>query len=489
MIKLSEILNELHVIQVTGNEVDVEIDGISVDSRSVSDGTLFVAIIGENFDAHKALLDVINKGVRAVVIQKDLLPEQVYLQNNVIKILVKDTRQSLAVISNIFYGKPSSKLNLIGITGTKGKSTTAFYVRNIFKTANRKNGLIGTIKNIIDDKEIPTKLTTPESYTINSLLSNMVKEGVSDCVMEVSSHSLALKRVYGLDFDIAVFTNLASDHLDYHKTRDNYFEAKKILFDSLKNEAVAIINIDDDYGKRLAENIDCELITFGKSVEADFRLINIEYDFSGTKFVVVRNGKKIKLSTSLIGEFNAYNALAAFVSAVVSGVDIEVAQTGVETTPHVPGRFEVIKSNGKTVVIDYAHTAGSLEAALKAVRKISKPEEKVFTVFGAGGDRDKTKRPEMGKVAEAYSDKIFVTSDNPRTENPELIIEDILAGLKNKDVYANPNREEAIKSAVSEADENTIVLIAGKGHETYQEINGIRNHFSDKEIAESALNL
>jgi len=234
MIKLSEILNELHVIQVTGNEVDVEIDGISVDSRSVSDGTLFVAIIGENFDAHKALLDVINKGVRAVVIQKDLLPEQVYLQNNVIKILVKDTRQSLAVISNIFYGKPSSKLNLIGITGTKGKSTTAFYVRNIFKTANRKNGLIGTIKNIIDDKEIPTKLTTPESYTINSLLSNMVKEGVSDCVMEVSSHSLALKRVYGLDFDIAVFTNLASDHLDYHKTRDNYFEAKKILLILLK---------------------------------------------------------------------------------------------------------------------------------------------------------------------------------------------------------------------------------------------------------------
>ena len=489
MIKLSEILNELDVIQVTGNDADFEIAEISADTRKVNNKTLFIAITGEKFDAHKALLDVINKGVHAVVIEKDSLPEQVYSVNNVVKILVDDTRKALAIISNIFYGKPSKKLNLVGITGTKGKSTTAFYLRNIFKTANRKNGLIGTIKNIIDEDEIPTKLTTPESYTINSLLSEMVERGVKDCVMEVSSHSLSLKRVYGLDFDLAIFTNLASDHLDYHKTRDNYFKAKKSLFDSLKDEAVAIINIDDEYGKRLAEIVDCKLITYGKSVEADFRLTDIEYDFSGTRFVIFWKGKSIKLDTSLIGEFNAYNASAAFVAAIISGVDINIAQKGIYSMPQVPGRFEVLNIKNKTVIIDYAHTTGSLEAALKAVRQIAKSEEKVFTVFGAGGDRDKTKRPEMGKIAEAYSDKIFVTSDNPRTENPELIINDILTGIKNKNVYANPDREEAIKSAISEADENTIVLIAGKGHETYQEVNGVRSHFSDKEIAERELSL
>ncbi len=489
MIKISEILNNLKVTQATGTKLDAEIKRISVDSRDVDNETLFIAIKGFNFDAHSALSDVINKGCPAVVIEEDNLPEENYSHNSVIKIVVPDTREALAVISDLFYGRPSTKINLIGITGTKGKSTSAFYLKNILKEAGRKSGLIGTIKNIVGEREIPTKLTTPESYTINSLLSEMIDEGVTDCVTEVSSHALSLKRVYGLDFDVVAFTNLASDHLDFYKTRENYFEAKKILFDSLKPSGIAVVNADDDFAEKIVADCKGKIVRFGFSSGSDYKIKSLDFDFNGTRFTVEIKGKEIFLDTNLIGTFNAYNALLAFASAVESGIPIDAAVKGIKTMPQVPGRFEVIKKGEKTVVIDYAHTAGSLEAALKAARKIAGRDMKIFTVFGAGGDRDKTKRPEMGKVAEEFSDKIFVTSDNPRTENPEEIIRDVVSGLKNKDVYVNPDREEAIKSAVSEADENCVVIIAGKGHENYQEVNGVRNHFSDKEIAEKYLNL
>jgi len=487
MIKVSEIINSLTVTQIAGAPLDAEIKRISVDSRDVDDETLFVAIKGFSFDAHDALPDVINKGCPAVVIEEDNLPEELYAHNNVIKIVVPDTREAIAVISDLFYGRPSAKLNLIGITGTKGKSTSAFYLKNIFKESGRKSGLIGTIKNIIGEKEIPTKLTTPESYTINSLLAEMLEEEVTDCVMEVSSHALSLKRVYGLDFDVAAFTNLASDHLDFYETREKYFRAKKILFDSLKPTAAAVVNADDEYSEKIVKDCKAKIIKFGFSNNADYRIKEINFDFKGTQFTVENKGEEILFETKLIGTFNAYNALLAFAAAVESGITVEAAVRGIKTMPQVPGRFEVIKKKGKTVIIDYAHTAGSLEAALKAARKVAGNGMKIFTVFGAGGDRDKTKRPEMGKVAEEFSDKIFVTSDNPRTENPDEIIRDVVSGLKNKNVYVNPNREEAIKSALREADENCVVFIGGKGHENYQEVNGVRSHFSDKEIAEKYL--
>ncbi len=489
MIKVSEIVSKLKVTPFIQNYFDGEIEKISVDSRDVDDKTLFVAIKGFNFDAHSVLSDVINKGAAAVVIEKDNLPDGIYSHSNTIKIVVPDTREALAVVSDLFYGSPSSKMNLYGITGTKGKSTSAFFMKSILEAAGRKSGLIGTIKNVIGDRDIPTKLTTPESYTINNLLSEMLTEGISDCVMEVSSHALSLKRVYGLDFDVAAFTNLASDHLDFYGTRENYFRAKKILFDSLKPSGVAVINADDDFSEQIVSDCKGKIVRFGLSENADYRIKKIDFDFSGTRFTVEKSGKEIFLETALIGDFNAYNALLAFVMAVESGISIEDAVKGISSMPQVPGRFEVIKSNGKTVVIDYAHTAGSLEAVLKATRKIAGNKMKILIVFGAGGDRDKTKRPEMGKAAEKYSDKIFVTSDNPRTESPNEIIEDVVAGLVNKNVYVNPDREEAIKSAISEADENSVIIIAGKGHEDYQEINGVRNHFSDKEIAEKYLNL
>ncbi len=488
MITLDKILNNLTVTQVTGDVIGKEIKKISVDSRNVDNKTLFIAIKGFNFDAHTVLDEVINKGVIAVVIEDDALPEEVYKHSNVVKILVKNSRLALAKISNIFYGKPSEKLNLIGITGTKGKSSSAFFLRNILNEDNRTSGLIGTIKNIIGEREIPTKLTTPESYTINELLSEMVKEEVRDCVMEVSSHALSLYRVADLDFNIASFTNLASDHLDFYKTRENYFQAKKILFDSLSESSFALINADDEFSERIITDCKAKVVRFGFSEKADFRISNLDYDFSGTRFSIHYSGKEYLLETKLIGTFNAYNATLAFAAAILSGVNENAAIQGIKTMPQVPGRFEVIKHNNKTVIIDYAHTTGSLAEALKALRKIAGEKRKVFTIFGAGGDRDKTKRPEMGKVAEELSDKIFVTSDNPRTENPETIIADIISGLKKKDVYINPNREEAIKSALKEADENTVVLIAGKGHENYQEVNGVRSHFSDKEIAEKYLN-
>ncbi len=487
-IKLSEILNETDAVQVLGNAETKTVKRISADSRNTDETTIFIAVSGFNVDAHSFVRDVINKGVAAVVIEKDVFPDELFLHSGTVKILVRDSRTALAQISNAFYGKPSERLTLTGITGTKGKTTTAFYLKSVYAVAGIKSGLVGTVKNFIGETELPAKLTTPESYSLNEMFAEMLAKGVTHCVMEVSAHALSLKRVYGLDFDYAGFTNLASDHLDFYETRENYFRAKKILFDELKPEATAIVNADDDYALKIAADARARVLTYGESSSSDFMLENITYDLSGTSFDLIFKGKTIPLSTELVGHFNAYNAALAFALAYEQGIDADTIAEGIKKMPHVPGRFEVIERGGKTVIIDYAHTAGSLEQALIALRKIAGNEKRVFTVFGAGGDRDKTKRPKMGEVAEKYSDRVFVTSDNPRTEPPEKIIADILAGMKKKNVYVNPDREEAIAKAIGEADENTVVIIAGKGHEDYQEINGVRSHFSDREIAEKYLN-
>ncbi len=486
-VKLSEILNGVEVKQTLGNAEEKIIRAISTDSRKVNENTVFIAISGYKTDAHKFVEDVINKGVAAVVIEKNIFPDELFLHSGVIKILVEDTRKALAQISNMFYGEPSEKLVLSGITGTKGKTTTTFFLKSVYDTAGIKSGLIGTIKNFAGNEELPTKLTTPEAFELNEMFAKMLLAGATHCVMEVSSHALSLKRVYGLDFDFAGFTNLASDHLDFYGTREKYFDAKKILFDELKPGATAIVNADDEFSEKIVANTKARIVKYGQNERADYRIENIDYDLSGTRFDVNFKGKIFRLETELVGEFNAYNATLAFALALEQGIPAEDVIEGIKNAPHVPGRFEIIRGGNKTVVIDYAHTAGSLESALKALRKAVGRETKIYTVFGAGGDRDKTKRPEMGKAAEKFSDKVFVTSDNPRTEPPEKIIADILAGMKKSDVYVNPDREEAIARALSEADEKTVVMIAGKGHEDYQEINGVRTRFSDKEIAEKYL--
>ena len=487
---IAGLLNHVKVIQVTGNPELKEVEKITIDSREVDDKSLFVAIKGFNTDGHKFIPEVINKKACAVVLDNNsAVPEQLFAHNNCVKILVADSRIALAEIANAFYGEPSRKLTLIGITGTKGKSTTAFYIKNVLENAGFKTGLIGTLANYIGKKEIKTVLTTPQSHTINMLMKQMVDEGCTHCVMEVSSHALHLHRADLLDFNFTVFTNITSDHMDYHVTFDNYLEAKKILFDMTGSDAQIVYNIDDKSAERLMADTKGKLHSYGQNERAEFRIHDIEYDLDGTSFRIDRNGTTYSLTTGLVGHFNAYNAAVGFAIGVLSGIKTENVIEGVKSTPQVPGRFEVVSAGDKKAIIDYSHTADSLKQALTAVRHIVKDTRPVYTVFGCGGDRDRTKRPIMGAIAAEMSDFVYVTSDNPRTEDPNKIVEEVLIGIKTKNYKAIVNREEAIKTAIEESEDNAVILIAGKGHETYQEVNGVRSHFSDKELAEKYLGI
>lgn len=486
--KLSELINNIKVIQITGKAEGKEIEKISIDSRSAGSNSLFIAIEGYKTDGHKFITDAINNGATAVVLQNnDLVPEQIFDHTGCIKIVVPDSRKALAEIANEFYNRPSAKLKLVGITGTKGKTTTAFYIRNIFEHAGFKTGQLGTIANFIGSKEFKASLTTPQSHEINELLSEMVAENFTHCVMEVSSHAALLNRVDGLDFNAGVFTNITSDHMDFHKTFENYLEAKKVFFDLLSSDASLIYNNDDVSSENIILDSKAAPVSFGKKDNSNFRIYNIEYDLEGTTFDLNYNGKVYSIETGLVGEFNAYNASAAFAVTVSLGVDPVIAAEGIKLTPQVSGRFEVIAKGNKKVIVDYSHTSDSLKQALKAIHHIVKGTRPVHTVFGCGGDRDKTKRPIMGGIAAEMSDKAYITSDNPRTENPFEIIEDIKVGIKTENFIVIENREEAIKTAIQNSEDNAVILIAGKGHESYQEINGVRSHFSDQEIAEKYL--
>lgn len=486
--KLSKLLNNVRTIQVVGNAELKEIEDITIDSRTAKKNSLFFAIHGEKTDGHKFIPEVLNKGVSGVVLQNgDAFPDQLFTHLGCIKIIVEDSRKSLAEFSNIYYGEPSKKLTLIAVTGTKGKTTTAFYVKNIFQKAGYKSGLIGTIANYIGDKEVKTMLTTPQSHEINQLLSQMINDGCKSCVMEVSSHALALHRVDFLDFNVGIFSNITSDHMDYHKTFEHYLNTKKILFDKISQNGMIVINADDQSAFSISKDSKARKYFYGTGEKADFKLQHVEFSLGGTTFEVNYKGKEYKFNTSLVGHFNAYNATSAFAAAVVSGIDPEIAVEGITTTPQVPGRFEVVSKKNKKVIIDYSHTSDSLKQALIAVQHIVKNERPIYTVFGCGGDRDNTKRPVMGGIASEMSKQVYVTSDNPRTEDPFKIINQVVGGIKKNNYKVIENREEAIRSSIFESEENAVVLIAGKGHENYQEINGVRKHFSDKETAEKFL--
>ncbi|MCX6171149.1 MAG: UDP-N-acetylmuramoyl-L-alanyl-D-glutamate--2,6-diaminopimelate ligase [Ignavibacteriales bacterium] len=486
--KLSEILNNVKAIQVIGNAESKEISNITLDSRKVSEGSLFFAIAGEKQDGHKFIQDAINQGASAVVVKNaNAVPDQIFSHSGCVKIVVSDSRKSLAEFSNIFYGEPSKRIKLIGITGTKGKTTTAFYLKNVFQHAGFKTGLIGTIANFIGEKEVKTMLTTPQSSEINSLLAQMVNEKCTHCVMEVSSHALALNRVDYLNFDAAIFTNITSDHMDYHKTFDHYFSSKKILFDMMPADGKIIFNADDSSSSKLVKDSHAQKHSYGSLENSEFRIQNLEYSLDGTTFDLSYSEKNYQFKTSLVGHFNAFNAASAFATAVVSGIDPQVAVEGINTTPQVPGRFEIVSRKNKKVIVDYSHTSDSLKQALTAVHHIVKDERCVYTVFGCGGDRDRTKRPIMGEIAASMSKRVYVTSDNPRTEDPSFIIDEILKGIKTNNYRVIENREEAIRSAILESEDDAVILIAGKGHENYQEINGVRKHFSDKELSQKYL--
>jgi UDP-N-acetylmuramoyl-L-alanyl-D-glutamate--2,6-diaminopimelate ligase len=486
--KLAELLNRVHAIQVIGNAEQKEITDLSIDSRNVGKNSLFFAIVGFKTDGHKFIQEVINKGAAAIVLQKaDVVPDQIFVHSDCIKIVVENSRKSLAEFSNIFYGEPSKKINMIGITGTKGKTTTAFFIKNIFENAGYKTGLIGTIANYIGNKEVKTLLTTPQAHEINALLAQMVDAGCTHCVMEVSSHALSLTRVDYMNFAVGVFTNITSDHMDYHKTFENYLESKKILFDMIPSSGKVIYNIDDANGNTIVSESCAKKLSYGLNEKSDFKLSEIEFDLEGTNFNLQHRKKVYSIKTGLVGHFNAFNATAAFAVAVSLGIDPLKVVEGIKLTPQVPGRFEVLSKKNKKVIVDYSHTSDSLKQALVAIHHIVKTTRPIYTVFGCGGDRDRTKRPVMGEIASSMSNRVYVTSDNPRTEDPYFIIDEVLKGIKTNNYRVVENREEAIRSSIFESEDDAVILIAGKGHENYQEINGVRKHFSDKETAEKFL--
>ncbi len=486
--RLSQLLNKVKVIQVTGKAELNEIDSISINSKNVKKGTMFFAIKGYKTDGHKFIIDAINNGASAVVLEDNsFAPEQLFIHSGCVKILVENSRKALADISVALYDNPTERITLIGITGTKGKTTSTNFIKSVF--GDNKCGLIGTIKIDIGSKQIDSKLTTPEAYDLNRYFSEMISAGCKAAVMEVSSHSLDLHRVDNLDFDIAIFTNLAHDHLDFHGTVENYLKAKKKLFDGLKPEAYAIVNADDKASKKLVKNCKAKIVTFGISKAADFRISDVVYSLNGTKFKVTYNNDSYQLETSLIGVFNAYNACSAFAAGVASGMDVNKVIKAIKKTPQVPGRFEVVSKGNKKAIVDYSHTPESLQHTLNAIKEINKENFPVYTVFGCGGDRDKTKRPIMGNIASTMSYMAIVTSDNPRTEDPNLIIDDIVKGINGDNYKIFVDREEAIKYAITNSPNNAIILVAGKGHEDYIEINGVRSHFSDKEKVTEYLNL
>jgi UDP-N-acetylmuramoyl-L-alanyl-D-glutamate--2,6-diaminopimelate ligase len=482
--ELTKLINNVNVIHLTGEIQRQDVSDIVYNSNLVKKNSVFVAIKGFKTDGHKYILDAINKGAIAIILEdNNAVPEDIFMHRKVAKVLVSNSRRALAEISSAFYKEPSSKLKMIGITGTNGKTTTTYIIKNILSAAGNKTGLIGTISNYIGDKEVKSSLTTPEANDLQKLLFDMVNEGCSHAVMEVSSHSLTLNRAFKTNFEAAIFTNITIDHLDFHETFENYLNAKKMMFDSLNDSSFAVYNIDDKNSFRIIEEKKSNLFSYGKSDKADFKISDVSYTLAGTLFNLQWENNSYKLTTPLVGEFNAYNAAAAFASTVLLGIDPSAAIEGIKSMKQVPGRFEVISKNNKTVIVDYSHTPDSLEQTLTAINKIVEDRNPVYTVFGCGGDRDKSKRPDMGKAASELSKKVFVTSDNPRTEDPHKILEDIIAGIQKKNYEAIENREEAIKNAITSSEENAIILIAGKGHETYQEINGARNHFSDKETA------
>lgn len=487
---LSNLLNKINVIQVIGIPKEQQVSGVEYDSRKVQEGSVFVAIKGFKTDGHLFVQDVVNKKVAAVVVEnKDSVPDSLVIHSGAVKILVKDSRIALAELSNAYYDNPSKGIRLIGITGTNGKTTTSYFIKNIYENAGYKTGLMGTISNYIDKNKVDTKLTTPESNDLNKMLKEMLNAGCEYSIMEVSSHALALKRVYGLQFSYAVFTNITAEHLDFHGDFENYLSAKKILFDDLSTSSSAIYNNDDLHSIDVLKDCYANKFSYGTSEGSKFKLSEIYFDLSGTSFTINFENKSYSIKTSLVGSFNAYNAAAAFAVTKLSGLKNEKIIEGIYNTPQVPGRFEVLNNGTRKVIIDYSHTPDSLEKVLLAIRKITEKKNPVYTVFGCGGNRDKQKRPVMGKIATDLSDKVFITSDNPRYEDPELIIEQIKTGITTDNYQVIEDREKAIEEAIKVSGKNSVILIAGKGHEEYQEINGVKTKFSDREIAKKYLGI
>ncbi len=457
---------------------DAEVTLVTEDSRKICSGSVFVCVKGAHFDGHDKVPDAVNAGAVLVVAQHDTgAPNQ---------LIVTDTREAFSLLSASFYSNPARKLRLVGVTGTNGKTTTCFLLKSVLEALGHKTGLVGTVKNMVGDTEYPAHLTTPDPFELNGLFAKMVDAGCEFCVMEVSSQALAQQRVAGLHYETAIFTNLTQDHLDYHGDFENYIAAKHKLFEQCDT---AIINSDDEAHKAMVEGTACKVVTFSAaSDKADFSAKNIEHRTNGVSYILVGIGKLERIKMRIPGGFTVYNSMGAAVCAVELGFTLEQAANALSTATGVPGRIEVVPTDTEyTVIIDYAHSPDGLENILASLRKIA--PARIITVFGCGGDRDKTKRPKMGKIAADMSDFVVVTSDNPRTEDPQTIVEEVSEGTKGAKipVVTIVDRTEAISFALNEAKPGDIVLLAGKGHETYQIIGTEKIHYDEREVVHGLL--
>jgi len=491
-LKLQKLFNGINVISVVG-DLDREIDGIAHDSRQIEQNFAFVCYQGVVVDGHKYASNAIEKGAKAVVSEKNLSlskTKELSVPSDITWVQVKDGRLALALMAANWYNLPAAKLRIIGITGTNGKTSTAHFIHSIFTAAGFKMGIMGSIGHKFGNKFVSATTTTPESLQLQKLFREMVDSGMDSVVMEVTSHSLEQKRVAGIQFDAAVFTNLTQDHLDFHKDMQSYLNAKVKLFKQLKKGGVAVLNADDDASQHIIQHLALEqsegpetsILTYGVEKPANLFVRNVNSTLSQLKFTIMTPKGEIDVNLKQLGEYNLYNALATAAVGLSFGIELDVIKTGLESAV-VPGRFELVDCGQNfAVVVDYAHTPDALERFLTAARKITKGQ--LICIFGCGGDRDKGKRPIMGRIASEIADHVIITSDNPRTEKPVQIINEIEGGVKpgkNYDVIVD--RSSAIARGIETARSSDLVAIAGKGHENYQDLGDKRIHFDDREVA------
>ena len=481
--KLSEVLKNIKPLQTAG-DMEVDINGVNIDSRRIENGHLFIAMKGTVVDGHEFIDKAIGQGARAILCEN--MPEK--RAEGVTYVQVASTEDAAGKAATCFYGNPSTQLTLVGVTGTNGKTTIATLLYNMFRKMGHKCGLLSTVCNYIEDKVIPTGHTTPDPIELNQLLAEMVSAGCEYAFMECSSHAIAQKRISGLTFAGGIFTNLTRDHLDYHKTFENYRDAKKAFFDGLPKTAFAITNADDKNGMVMVQNTKAAIKTYSTRSMADFKARIIECHFEGMYLDIDNH----EVGVQFIGKFNVSNLLAVYSTAVMLGKKPEDILLAMSTLHSVNGRLEPVHSpEGYTAIVDYAHTPDALENVLNAIHEVLNGKGQVITVCGAGGNRDKGKRPLMAQEAVKQSDKVIITSDNPRFEDPQAIINDMLAGLnaqQMKKVISIVDRKEAIRTACMMAQKGDVILIAGKGHEDYQEVKGVKHHFDDKEVVREIFN-
>ena len=473
---LQEIISRISPVEVFGT-ADINVTGVNIDSRSIEKGHLFIAIRGTQMDGHRFIPNAIESGAVAILCEEITDPI-----DGVTYIKVKSTEDVAGIVATTFYGNPTQKLKLVGVTGTNGKTTIATLLYNMFRKMGHRCGLLSTVCNYIEDEAIAASHTTPDAIELNRLLARMVEAGCDYAFMECSSHAIAQKRIGGLQFAGGLFTNLTRDHLDYHKTFENYRDAKKAFFDMLPKSAFAITNLDDKNGMFMVQNTRARVKTYSTRAMADFRARILECHFEGMYLEI--DGREV--GVQFIGKFNVSNLLAVYGAAIMLGKQPDDILVTLSTLHSVSGRLEPLRSpEGFTAIVDYAHTPDALENVLKAIHEVLDGKGHVITVCGAGGNRDKGKRPLMAQEAVRQSDRVIITSDNPRFEEPQAIIDDMLAGLdakQMKKVVSIVDRREAIRTACMLAQKGDVVLVAGKGHEDYQEIRGVKHHFDDKEV-------